>query len=213
MRDDFRSSRAKRYLSAPKTCVLFEHEYEMALSDDQWKSVANDVEQCLRNFYSSEIFAMLKELPTESWLEIEDYSFFKLDGTKVWVVLDCSFRSEDVVTIIDWKTGRGTSIDLSLQLSCYAMYAMQKWGLAPKNIRLIEYNLLSGQRGEFSVTEGEIAETWAYIKGSIADMESLLIDVENNVPKEERFFKKIEDAKLRDRCNFRKICKAMFDEV
>jgi hypothetical protein len=91
MRDDFRSSRAKRYLAAPKTCALFEHEYELAVSDEKCKSVAQDVEQCLRNFYGSEMFAMLKELPQRDWLEIEDYSFFKLDGTKVWVVLDCSF--------------------------------------------------------------------------------------------------------------------------
>jgi hypothetical protein len=37
-------------------------------------------------------------------------------------------------------------------------------------------------------------------------MESLLIDVENNVPKEEKFFRKIVDERIRDRCNFRKLC-------
>jgi hypothetical protein len=91
------------------------------------------------------------------------------------------------------------------------MYAMQKWETAPKGMKLIEHNLLSGQGAEFSVTEREIAETKAYIKGSIADMESLLIDVKDNVLKEERFFKKIENTKLRDRCNFRKVCEATSD--
>jgi hypothetical protein len=70
MRDDFRSSREKRYLVHPKTCALFEHEYEVGLSDDQWKQSAADVEQCLRNFYNSETFSMLKELSPESWLEV-----------------------------------------------------------------------------------------------------------------------------------------------
>jgi hypothetical protein len=37
-------------------------------------------------------------------------------------------------------------------------------------------------------------------------MQSLLVDVENNILKEERFFKKIEDDRIRDRCNFRKVC-------
>jgi len=37
-------------------------------------------------------------------------------------------------------------------------------------------------------------------------MQSLLVDVENNKPKEEAFFKKVEDDKIRDRCNFRKVC-------
>jgi len=37
-------------------------------------------------------------------------------------------------------------------------------------------------------------------------MQSLLIDVENNVPKEEGSFKKVEDDGIRDRCNFKKVC-------
>ena len=122
MRDDFRSSRGKRYLAHPKTCALFEHEYEADLADAEWKRVAEDVEKCLRNFYSSDIFAMLKQLPQDHWLEIEDFSYFYLDGSKIWAVIDCSFRTEDGVTIIDWKTGRSSTNDVSLQLSCYAMY-------------------------------------------------------------------------------------------
>jgi hypothetical protein len=168
--------------------------------------VAGDVEQCLRNFYNSETFTMLKELPQQNWLEVEDFSFFDLDGTKIWAVIDCSFRTDDGVTIIDWKTGRSTSTDVSLQLSCYAMYGKEKWGIRPEKINLVEYNLLSDQKSEFSVTEGEIANTRTYIKGSIADMQSLLVDVENNIPREETFFKRIKDDRIRDRCNFRKVC-------
>ena len=206
MRDDFRSSKEKRYLANPKTCALFEHEYELDLSDDKWKQIADDVEHCLRNFYNSEIFSMLKGISPERWLEVEDFSSFYLYKRKIWAVIDCSYRTEDGVTIIDWKTGRSTSSDLSLQLSCYAMYGMEKWRIKPGKIKLVEYNLLSNQSAVFSVKEGEIADTKSYIKGSIADMESLLVDVENNVPKEEKFFKKIEDERIRNRCNFRKVC-------
>jgi hypothetical protein len=56
------------------------------------------------------------------------------------------------------------------------------------------------------VTEGEISNTRGYIKGSIADMQSLLVHVEDNKPKGEEVFKKVEDDKIRDRCNFRKVC-------
>jgi hypothetical protein len=206
MRDEFRSSRDRRYRVYPKTCALFEHEYDLDISDEQWKAIADDVERCLRNFYSSAIFSLLKGLPRERWLEIEDFSSFYLDGTRIWAVIDCSFRSEEDVTIIDWKTGRGTESDLSLQLSCYAMYGVEKWGIRPEQIKLVEYNLLSNQSAEFLVTAGEINNTKTYIRGSIADMRSLLADVENNVPKEEEFFKKIEDERIRNRCNFRKVC-------
>ena len=111
MRDDFRSSRGKRYLDYPKTCALFEHEYEVEISDDQWRKLADDVEKCLRNFYNSEIFSMLKELSPESWLEIEDFSFFYFTGKKIWAVIDCSYKTDEGVTIIDWKTGRGSTGD------------------------------------------------------------------------------------------------------
>jgi len=39
-----------------------------------------------------------------------------------------NFLHEDGgVTIIDWKTGRKMSEDVSMQLSCYAMYAMDNF--------------------------------------------------------------------------------------
>lgn len=206
MREEFRSSREGRYLVHPKTCALFEHEYEVELEDAEWKRVANNVEQCLRNFYSSELFSMLRQLPQQMWLEIEDYSSFYLDRTRIWAVIDCSFRTEDGATIIDWKTGRGLGSDISLQLACYAMYAVEKWGFKPERVKLIEYNLPADQSAEFFINAGEIENAKAYIRGSIADMQSLLVDVENNVPKEERFFKKVTDDRIRDRCNFKKAC-------
>ena len=113
------------------------------LSGYRKKTVGN-MEQCLRNFYSSETFDMLKGLPQQMWLEVEEFSSFNLDQTKIWAVLDCSFRTEGSgITIIDWKTGRGMSKDVSMQLSCYAMYAMDKWGIDPERVKLIEYNLLA----------------------------------------------------------------------
>ena len=56
MREEFRSSREKRYHARPKTCALFEHEYEVPISDEDWKKTADNMEQCLRNFYASETF-------------------------------------------------------------------------------------------------------------------------------------------------------------
>ncbi len=207
MREEFRSSREKRYLARPKSCALFEHEYEVPIEDAEWKKTVGNMEQCLRNFYSSETFDMLKELPQKMWLEIEEFSSFNLDQTKIWAVLDCSFRTEDGgITIIDWKTGRSMSQNVSKQLSCYAMYAMDKWGIDPERVKLIEYNLLANQGAEFTVGVSEIENTKKFIAGSIADMQSLLFDIDDNVPKDEESFVKIEDDKIRDRCNFRKVC-------
>ena len=141
------------------------------------------------------------------WLEVEDFSSFNLNNTKIWAVSDCSFRTEDGgITIIDWKTGRSMSKDVSMQLSCYAMYAMEKWGADPEKVKLVEYNLLANQGAEFNISGAEIKNTKTYIAGSIADMQSLLDDVRENVPKEEDALLKVEDERVKAGCNFKKIC-------
>ncbi len=45
-----------------------------------------------------------------------------------------------------------------------------------------------------------------YIAGSIADIQCLLADVDENVPKEEGALQKIEDDWIKDKCNFKKVC-------
>ena len=194
----------------PSECsgiLVREHEYEVPISDADWKKTADNMEQCLRNFYSSETFEMLKELPRRMWLEVEDFSSFNLNNTKIWAVLDCSFRTDDGgITIIDWKTGRKMSEDVSMQLSCYAMYAMDKWGIDPENVKLIEYNLLANQGAEFRVGAAEIENTKTYIEGSIADMQSLLVDVGENMPKDEEAFQRIEYERIQMNCNYQKVC-------
>lgn len=83
---------------------------------------------------------------------------------------------------------------------------MEKWGADPKKVKLIEYNLLANQGLEFVIGRNEIENTKAYIKGSIADMQSLLVDVGENVPKDEAAFQKVEDEGVQADCNFRKVC-------
>ena len=88
----------------------------------------------------------------------------------------------------------------------HTLNAMGKWGVDPENVKLIEYNLLANQGAEFTVGAAEIENTKTYIAGSIADMQSLLIDVGENVPKEEGAFMKVEDERVKASCNFRKVC-------
>ena len=207
MRGEFRSSRAKNYLKNPKSCALFEHEYGIEMTDDQWKEVAGNVEVCLRNFYASDIYYGLKSHPKKDWLEVEEFSSFQLDDIKINLAIDCAIKEGDDILIYDWKTGKGISEDLSIQLCCYALYAMEKWNIAPKSLRIIEYNLSFNKATEFSVTQGEAENIKGYIRGSIKDMQSLLTDVSNNTPFEEEKFTKVEDDRVSLKCNFRGVCK------
>jgi len=207
MRAEFRSSRAKNYLKNPKSCALFEHEYGIEMTDDQWKEVAGNVEVCLRNFYASDIYDGLKSHPRDEWLEVEEFSSFHLDNTIINLAIDCAIKERDEVYLYDWKTGKSLSEDLSIQLCCYALYAMEKWNVHPESLRIIEYNLSFNKATDFSVTQGEAENIKGYLKGSIKDMQSLLTDVSNNIPFEEEKFTKVEDKSVSLRCNFRGICK------
>ncbi|MEW6375372.1 MAG: PD-(D/E)XK nuclease family protein [Thermodesulfobacteriota bacterium] len=208
MRAEFRSSKSKNYWKNPRSCALFEHEYEIELTDDQWKEVANNVETCLRNFYASDIYDGLKSHPRDGWLEVEEFSYFHLDHIRINLAIDCAIREGDEVYIYDWKTGKSLSEDLTIQLCCYALYAMEKWHIHPESLTIIEYNLSFDKSNWFPITRGEVEDIKGYIRGSIKDMQSLLIDAGNNIPMQEERFSKVKDESVTLRCNFRKVCKA-----
>ena len=207
MRAEFRSSKSKNYRKNPKSCGLLEHEYEMEVRDEEWKEVAGNVETCLRHFYASDIYDGLKSHLREGWLEVEEFSSFYLDDIKINLVIDCAIKEGAGVYIYDWKTGKSLSEDLSIQLGCYALYALEKWNIPPESLSIIEYNLSFDKSNWFSVSQEEMRGMQSYIKGSIKDMHSLLTDIPNNLPMEEDRFIKIEDEHVTSRCNFRKVCR------
>ena len=204
---EFRSSRAGNYLKNPKTCGLFEHEYGVEVTDDQWKEVASHVETCLRNFYASDIYDGLKSHRRDGWLEVGEFSSFQLDGVKIDLAIDCAIREGDEVRIYDWKTGKSIPDDLPIQLSCYALYARGKWNVPPESLRVIEFNLSSNKSSWFSASLGVVENTKGYLRGGIKDMRSLLLDVKKNIPMEEERFSKVEDERISLGCNFRKVCR------
>jgi PD-(D/E)XK nuclease superfamily len=207
MRAEFRSSKSKNYWKKPKSCALFEHEYELEMTDDQWKEAANNVETCLRNFYASDIYDGLKSHPKNQWLEVEGFSSFHLNNIRIHLVIDCAIKERGDFYIYDWKTGKSLSEGHSIQLCCYALYAMEKWHVPPESVKVIEYNLGFDKSHWFSIAQGEVEDIKGYIRGSIKDMQSLLIDVGNNIPVEEERFSKVEDERVSLRCNFQKVCK------
>ncbi|NQT89616.1 PD-(D/E)XK nuclease family protein [bacterium] len=202
MRNDFRSSRSKNYWARPKTCALFEHEYEVPVTPDEWRETAERVQVCLNRFYGSDLFARLRALPRDAWLGIEELDQFTLGGVKVWVKIDCCFRDEGGLWIVDWKTGRRLSEENTLQLVGYSLYAHKKWGVSPETVRTAEYYLLVDEFHDYGVTQGDIDDAKAYVLGSVEDMTSLLVNVGANEPMAEEAFVKTQNPRECRRCKF-----------
>ena len=205
MRADFASSRRKLYRQNPKTLALFEHEYDIEIDNETWKGIALRTEKCLRNFYNSAVYQNLYDLPREYWLEIEELSSFMLDGIKVFVVLDCSYRTGGGFYIYDWKTGKNDEQDANIQLSSYALYAQQKWKADFKDINVTAFNLGDNTLYDIKVSDDLVRWVRAYIAGSVSDMKKLLRSQENNEAVEQDFARTTNKRQCQ-RCNFKKVC-------
>ncbi len=205
MRSDFASSRRKLYRQNPKTCALFEHEYNIEINDEDWKLIAWRVEKCLRNFYNSALYQNLYDMPRECWLETEELSFFHFDEVKVYVMLDCSFRRDGEVYIIDWKTGKIDKHDTNIQLACYALYAREKWKTAFKKINVTAFDLNENDLYHLKLSSDLVEGMKEYISGSISDMKKLLRSEEKNETDEEKFAR-TSNENICKKCNFQKVC-------
>jgi CRISPR/Cas system-associated exonuclease Cas4 (RecB family) len=206
MRNDFRVSRDGLYRDNPKfACGLFEHEYRVPVTDEQWRESADTVDRCLVTFYSSPVWEQLCATKPGDFLEIERFSNFMLDGIPVTVKLDCATRETDQVVVWDWKTGRREGADAKLQLACYAFYVHHAYGVPIHRVRMRRLELSGGGVHERTIAERELGEILDYVRGSISDMRSLLDDPERNLAAEGRF-SKVERREDCLRCNFFQVC-------
>lgn len=206
MRKDYASSKRGDFWKNPKTCGFLEHEYRHEVPDPKWKETADHVVQCLRTFYRSEIFGRIRTMPPDRWLEMEEFSSFQLDGVKVHVVLDFSYRDPDgAIRIYDWKTGRSESQRNEIQLACYSFYATEKWGEPPDRVTTIEFNLSSGRESPYHLQGVGLDSIRGYIGSSIRDMRNLLADAASNHAVEDRFAFTDREQTC-NYCNFRAVC-------
>jgi CRISPR/Cas system-associated exonuclease Cas4 (RecB family) len=205
MRLDFKSSRAGQYRVRPKTCALFEHEYDVPVSDEEWKQNAQTVERCLRTFYGSKIYAAIAASDRAGWLECEQFSSFWLDGVKIHVKLDFALRENGGVRIYDWKTGASDERDNRVQMACYAFYAREQWGVTAEKAWPTEYNLNRDEVLTHSLTAADLDRTLEYMRGSIADMRRLLRNTNKNLAVEGDF-RKANDRRACRRCGFARVC-------
>lgn len=207
MRADFRASRDGAYRTNPKNaCGLFEHEYRVPVTDQEWRETADQVDRCLRNFYDSDAWAQLCRTRPSDFLEIERFSKFMLDGVEVMVRMDCATRESDHVVVWDWKTGRRDGPDAALQLACYAFYVHQAYGIPIGRVRMRRFELLRRAMHEDTIGEKALDELLAYVRGSIADMQAVLDDPARNLASEERFAK-VARRDVCSRCSFAKVCR------
>jgi len=207
MRNDFKQSRAGAYRENPKkACGLFEHEYNIQVSDEQWKQSADNARLCLHNFYVSALLKEIRKMPEEAWLEVEQFSGFSLSGLRVLVQLDFAFRAHDIIHIYDWKTGKSDFDNSQIQLACYVLYAVDKWKVARDKVTASALYLADNIEKPATLDEERLQDARDFIQESADEMSFLLADPQNNIPVDEDEFGFAENEWACKRCNFLKVC-------
>ena len=208
MRGEFRSSRAARYRESPKTLALFEHEYAVDLKPEAWKALSQNVATCLRHFFRLPLLADIRRTASEHW-SIEHWSkVFSFEGTPVWSAPDFGYwTGEGRLALVDWKTGGGGGAEgASFQLGCYALYANEVLGVAPKQIDLIEVNLREPTVIAHRWDDERLEAVRSQVRLSVRSMKAYLADPEANAAVIDGF-ERTEDLRICRWCNFKAVCR------
>ncbi|MGV3719533.1 MAG: PD-(D/E)XK nuclease family protein [Actinomycetota bacterium] len=130
----FRDSQAYWSASAeefPRRPVLLDmHYYDTgAISKDRAAAIKETVLRSIRSFLDSELAVRIRNAGPQSWRPIDRNAAAHLDGQDVLILVkpDFAFQDGDLLHIVDWKTGKSDPYWERIQVTCYALYAHQRW--------------------------------------------------------------------------------------
>lgn len=205
MESDFVMSKLGGYTGFnSKAHRFFEDEYGIEISEEVKQGLFNKANQCLRNFFNSDVFMEIRRTPIEDWITLEDFLSFDFSGNKIYLSIDFAMRKGGKVVLYDWKTGGERRSDYELQLSLYALYVAEKFGIMPEKIDAKMFYLAIDKIDSFDIDSGKLKETKDYIGASILEMKKLLSDISENQASEGEFRKS--EGYWCSRCSFRKVC-------
>ncbi len=207
LQKDFTDSGEGLYWEKPReACGLLEHEYDdLEVGDEVWAGLFEKALSAVSVFYRGEPAGVLQALAPDQWLDLERLASFDADGVKVWVQLDCAYRRDGILHIIDWKTGKADAESTRAQLALYAWYAHVAWAADPSAIEPSEYNLGGGEWIAHHFTAADFEPVRARIAAGAAAMRALLDDPAQNRAREDRFAL-TDGEKTCRKCPFRRVC-------
>ena len=207
MRREFRDSRAGAYRADPvRVPGLFEHEYQLDVSAEEWKATVDRVARAIRQFLASELWRELQGLPDDAFLAVERRAHFLLDGLKVFAVPDLVVRRGGQVLIYDWKTGGADLAEHRTQLGVYALLALDRWTAAPGEIEAVAYHPILDQRETFAYSADDLETLREFVRDSADEMLFPLENPETNAAGDGANFDCAADETPCKTCPFLRAC-------
>ena len=160
---------------------LFEHYYGVEVGKAVTDRLKEKALTSVGNFMDSGVFRTIVAAPSDTWLPIEKYASFRIDGLLMYVKFDFALRDGKKLTVYDWKTGNPTP-DEERQLTCYAMYTSDKWKIPLKGVTAAAVHLQPAlDVRELSVDETRQDELRTYVKQSFNAMVGCLRNPARNI--------------------------------
>ena len=198
-------SRSKKWEEKVKQNLnLFEHYYNQEPARDQLKIKLEKVANSIRNFYKSGLLEKFSKSSAENFLSIDELDSFNFEGTKAFAIPDFALRDGKEYLLYDWKTGKRNEKDI-LQLSCYLIYAMDKWQVFEDQVRIIPAYLAQDEFLPLPVEAVASEQVKDYIRHSLETMRSVLVDVKGNKADINKC-PKTDNLRRCQRCKFQEIC-------
>ena len=198
-------SRSKAWLKNPKNNLnLFEHYYNCEPERDTIAKQLKKVARSIRNVYESGLFEYFSSLPPQNILSIDTMDHFIFEGIKAFAVPDFAIKDRKYV-LYDWKTGKKSDKDIR-QLSCYVLYAVNKWSIDSQDIQIVPVYIAQEKAGIDAFENIDIDEVRSRIACSISEMKKVLIDIESNKA-DIALCPKTDDSWRCVNCRFKEICR------
>jgi len=204
---DFGRSLMTRYFSE-KTFIERYYDYEPVIDMERVKA---KIDSCLRNFVNSPcynwIFMVALHNRSEWIIEPGGYGETRLDGLKVYCKMDFLLPVDDMIYILDWKTGNRDEVKHSTQLIGYSAAASSMFSMPWNRIfPRIVYLYPGFDEMEIKVTEEDRDRFFKQVRQQTEEMYRFCSDVENNVPLPVEAFEMNPSPWLCRQCRFRELC-------
>jgi len=192
---------------------FFELEYGKEITEDFIAKIEQDIITSLNNVLASDLLARIIE--DQSYVIAQRTIRFSMDELKISCTPDLIvFPKHDTPQIIDWKV-ESVYREHWLQLGIYG-YALSKinphrdfpdkWHgfiADPRNIKLVEYQLLRNEQENYQIKDEDIIEIEDYIHVSSNKIAKLVGDGKNvDMDK----FPTTTDPRACQRCQYKKMC-------
>ncbi|MGV3075399.1 PD-(D/E)XK nuclease family protein [Clostridium baratii] len=198
-----------RWNEYPKGNMLLEYYYDGKLEREDILEIKERIEQCVENIFESKTFFDINKGEYLDILEVDEgnFDYFFHEGVKVFSLIDLLYLDNDRnIVIVDWKTGKQNEEDRE-QLLVYLLYVMEKYNVPVEKVKgRVEY-LLQGEHVEYNFTNEDVEHIKNRISLEINVINALLVDENNNIPKDKDTFIMCDEDFKCNKCKYRRLCK------